>query len=401
MPAVWLLSCYWFFALAGLGIFLPYYSLYLRENAGLPGSQVGLVMATVPLMGIVAPAVWGQVADLSGQRTRVMAVLALGTAAGYTALTLPGAFAEFLIATALLAACSTALFPAATSVSLGIVAERRIPFGHVRVWGTVGYLASVVAFPWALHAFGKQAPPDGPSEPSLGAMFASAGALLVVASGFVLLLPRTGSVALRARRGDLPVLLRNGPYLRVLAITFGAHLFLRGPMALFPLYVRAHGGTMDTVSQMWIWMIALEIPLVAGSGTVARRVSPRGLLVAGVLAGGLRWTLSGLADDLVWVYPAQLLHGLSVTGLIVGAPLCVDALVPARLRSTAQGLLVMIGGSLGGVLSSSSAGWALEHLGADAPALIGGTGALMVGCLAPLLLPSIGAQAPAGGGRPT
>ena len=48
------LALFWFFYFAGQGIFFPYYPLYLRENAGLSGTQVGIVLAMLPLMGIFA-----------------------------------------------------------------------------------------------------------------------------------------------------------------------------------------------------------------------------------------------------------------------------------------------------------------------------------------------------------
>ena len=37
----------WFFCLGGLGIWFPFYTLYLHENAGLSGVQVGQVMAVL------------------------------------------------------------------------------------------------------------------------------------------------------------------------------------------------------------------------------------------------------------------------------------------------------------------------------------------------------------------
>ena len=80
------LTLFWFTYMASLGIYFPYFSLYLRENAGLSGTQLGLVLAVPPLIGMVAQPFWGQVADRTGARTRVLAFLSLGTAAGYLAL---------------------------------------------------------------------------------------------------------------------------------------------------------------------------------------------------------------------------------------------------------------------------------------------------------------------------
>ena len=70
----------WFFCLGGLGIFFPYFSLYLYENAGLSGSEVGVILAIIPLMGIVAQPLWVQVADRTGSRSQVLAWLGIGAA---------------------------------------------------------------------------------------------------------------------------------------------------------------------------------------------------------------------------------------------------------------------------------------------------------------------------------
>jgi MFS family permease len=71
---------------------------------------------------------------------------------------------------------------------------------------------------------------------------------------------------------------------------------------------------------------------------------------------------------------------------MIGAPYYVDAVVPARLRSTAQGVLSMVGVSLGGILSNALTGFLIERVGPRAPALAGGIGALLLLCLRPTLV---------------
>ena len=138
---------------------------------------------------------------------------------------------------------------------------------------------------------------------------------------------------------------------------------------------------------MKILGLALSNGLVALSGAGLRRLGARGLLALGVLAGGVRWTVCGLVPGSDWILFAQLLHGVVVMGLVIGAPLYVDAAVPERLRSTGQGVLAMAGVSLGGISSNLATGWLLEHFGADAPYIAGGVGALALGILVPLWLP--------------
>ncbi len=386
------LSLFWFFYLGGLGIFFPYYSLYLRENAGLTGTQVGVVLATLPLVGMVAQPLWGQVADRTGARSTILSLLAFGAAVGLAALAAVRGFPAFVLTTAALATCSTAVVPMSVSVSLAALRDQGPhAFGLVRVWGTLGFLLFVVGFPWALNhlqrMWGLSAEPGGPSEPGLHIMFLVSSALALAAALVGPLLPRGGGVALRASRGDWPILFRQEGVVRLLLFALIGYLCLQGPMGLFPVYVRAHGGDMDTVGRMWIVMLMVEIPLVALSGAGLERVGARGLLAIGVLAGGVRWTICGLTDDIRIVYLAQSLHGVVVTGLILGGPLYLEAIVPERLRSTGQALLAMAGIGLGGIVSNTAAGWLLEHVGTDAPYLAGGMGAIALGCLVRWILP--------------
>jgi PPP family 3-phenylpropionic acid transporter len=254
----------------------------------------------------------------------------------------------------------------------------------------------VVAMPRLLHWFqqsnGLTRLPGGPSEPALGLIFLVAGALVALGSLVAWRLPRSGSVSLRASRDDYLLLLRHLPFLRVLAFAFLGFLFIQGPMMLFPVYVRSRGGDMSVVSQMWIWMLLLEIPLVAYAGPLFRRVGPRVMVASAALAGGVRWLVCALFHDLNIVYPAQILHAFVVVGLLVGAPLYVEVLIPERLRSTGQGLLMTLGISIGGIASVTASGALMDRFSADFPYLLGGLGAIAVGCAAPLLLPRVPAE---------
>jgi PPP family 3-phenylpropionic acid transporter len=386
------ISLVWFFCLGGFGVFFPFFSMYLRENAGLTGTQLGAVLAVLPLVGIAAQPMWAYVADRTGRRGQVLTLLSLGAATCCTALGGVHSFAAILAVTALLATFWMALIPTCVSVTLALSgAGGPHAFGRIRVWGTVGFLLLVVSFPWLLDTFqenrGLAVAEGGPSKPGLGVMFPVTGALVLIGGLVALALPRGGALALRAHRGDWRRLLRHGPFVRVLFFALVAYLFLQGPMGMFAVFVRARGGTLESVSQMWIPMLLLEIPLIALSGTTLARVGARGLLAIGVIAGGTRWAMCGFAPDLRWVYAASLLHGVTVMGLVIGAPLYVEAVVPARLRSTGQGILAMFGISIGGISSNLGAGWLLERFGAGAPYVVGGLGALALAVLLPLILP--------------
>lgn len=387
-----LLSAVWWFALGGLGLIFPFYSLYLRENAGLSGTQVGIVMATLPLMGLLVQPFWGHLADRTGRRSRVLCALAAGTCLGYVGLAFAQGFASFILGTAALALFSTALLPACVSVSLALLPDRSgTGFGRVRVVGTIGFGVSVGLFPPLLHAYQALLPnsaavattADG-AETGLEVMFFVAALLMLLTAAAAWKLPEHSSVvSLRARRGEWRLLLRSTPFVRVLVFAFLAYLFIQGPMVLFPILVRAQGGGLDAISRMWLIMLVLEVPLVFHFGAGIARIGPKGVIAVGITAAAVRWGVSGFVDDLRWVYLAQALHGVTVWGVILGLPLYVETIVPGRLRSTGQGLLAMIGVSLGSILSNLAAGWLTDVVGPKAPAQIAG----VAGCLLALLVP--------------
>ncbi len=386
------LTLFWFTYFGSLGIFFPYFSLYLRENAGLSGTQLGVILAIAPLVGMVAQPLWGQVADRTGARSRALAFLALGTALGYLGLGAAQGFWPIVLAMAALALVGTAVFPLMTSVSLAILRDAgRHAFGHVRAWGTIGFFVLVIVFPWILNLHRSTnaiaAASATISQPGLELMFPVTAALVLLSALIAFFLPKKGAVALRAARGDWRELLHNRAFLRFLFYALVAHFLMHGPMWLFPLFVRSRGGDLDTIRGMWILMLVVEIPLVLSTGSGLKRLGARGLLAVGVLVGGLRWLFCALITDFTLLFAVQALHGVTVVGLNLGSPLYLDAVAPEKLRSTAQGILSMVGVGIAGIASNTAAGWLLERGGTDALYFICGIGSLALGALTGWILP--------------
>jgi PPP family 3-phenylpropionic acid transporter len=384
------LSAFWFFCLGGLGIFFPFYSLYLRENLALAGWQVGMLLAVPPMVAIAAQPAWGAIADRTGSRARVLGILSIGSALGYASLLLGDDFLSMLALTSLLSCFSMPLVPTAVAVTFASTQGSGNAFGRYRAWGTIGFGLFVYGFPLALAWLdpgrGSRVPGE-PSELALAAMFPVTAAMMLVAGAIAFVLPRADALEVRSARGDWRRLLAHAPYLRLLGVALLGYLMLQGPLQLFPIFVRAHGGSLDTVSQLWLLMLALELPLVAFSGASLARVGARGLLASGLAAGGIRWIVCGFAPESGWVVPVQILHGVTVAGLVIGGPLYVEAVVPEQLRATGQNVLAMVGVSVGGLLSNLATGYLIDAAGPDASYQLGGIGALAVALSLPWWLP--------------
>src|SRR5262249_51643263 len=154
-------------------------------------------------------------------------------ALGLVALARASEFGAIVAATALFAAFSRALIPILLSVSLPALEDHLHAFGWVRAFGTIGFGAAVFSFPSVLAHWWAGPTLPGVSEPGLGLLFPTGAVLSAIAAIAALAIPNRGAVALRASRGEWRVLLRDGRFLRVLALCTVAFLFLNGPMELF------------------------------------------------------------------------------------------------------------------------------------------------------------------------
>ena len=67
----WRLSSFYFFYFATLGAFLPYWSLYL-QNKGFNALEIGELSAVMMATKIIAPNLWGAIADYTGKSLKII-----------------------------------------------------------------------------------------------------------------------------------------------------------------------------------------------------------------------------------------------------------------------------------------------------------------------------------------
>ncbi|MBC8244895.1 MAG: MFS transporter [Verrucomicrobia bacterium] len=389
------LSLFWATLFGSLGIFFPYYSLYLEDDLGLSGQQIGLAMAVFHLVGLVGQPSWGYLADRTGARKTLLVVITIGMALGFVALWRVAGYAALLVASMCFAAFYTSLIPQGMALSLGVLyRSHNSHFEWVRSFGSVGFLITCFGFPLFLDGVDPR-----PAAGGLGLMFPCCAALILLTTGVVFLIPNQTAIREKAKPGAWRLLAADRRFRRFLLYVFLANFMLDGPMFLFPIFVKsvAPDNFLGTLKWLWLIMLLPEIVAIALAGHIRRRIGVRALMFYGLAAGGLKWLACGLLGDVPFVlHASMLLHSVYVVGALVAMPLCVNYLVPTELRSTGQGLATMVSSSLGGgICSNFAAGWLIDHVGPAAPQLYGGIGALLLLLVAPLLVPKVGPR-PAG-----
>ncbi len=159
MNAMTRLAVFYFAYFCHLGAFVAYFSLWL-EGRGHAPAEIAAVLAAAQIVRIVAPGAWGWAADLwsasfPGGRRGLIALASLCAAACLALLLLAESLRAVLAVVALTAFFTSGILPLVEAMTLGALGARIERYGPVRVWGSVGFIVSVLAV--------------GSAPPSLGA----------------------------------------------------------------------------------------------------------------------------------------------------------------------------------------------------------------------------------------
>jgi MFS transporter, PPP family, 3-phenylpropionic acid transporter len=341
-----------------LGLFNPYLPLWLA-SLGHSTFVVGAFSALQSWTRIVAPYAWGWLADHGGRRItllRVAALASLGAAASLWGLRDAGAWVLAAVVAALFLA-NGAFTPIAETLILrhlhagGSLDARR--YGRVRLWGSVGFVVSVLLFGVVLQHIGIAALP----LLTLG-MFA----LLAWATWR---LPRSveppAEAAPRAAIG--PVLRR--PVVRWffggVMLTVLAHASL---YAFFSLYLDELGYGKAAVGLMWAVSVAAEIVFFALAGRHFGRFDPYRWLLWAALATAVRFALTAAFGSVPAVLVLlQLSHALTFAAQHMACTSLIALYFPDALRARGSALYSTLGYGVPGVVGGLAGGWLAQAAG--------------------------------------
>lgn len=144
MLPYWRLSAYYFFYFAFVGAFSPYFTLYLQA-ASLSATEIALLMSLMQLMRILAPNLWGWLAERLGMRVAIVRLSALMSLVGFSGFFLTTEFGGLFAAMALMAFFWSAALPLIEGLAFSHLGDEAHRYGSIRVWGSVGFVVAVLA----------------------------------------------------------------------------------------------------------------------------------------------------------------------------------------------------------------------------------------------------------------
>jgi len=369
------LAGFYFAYFCYLGTFVAYFSLWLAGRGHSP-AEIAAVLAVPQFVRIVAPAAWGWIADLWGERfpggrRGIVAVSSVLAAASLGALGFADRIAAVFACVALMALFSAGVLPLVEATTLAALGGRTEGYGPVRLWGSLGFIVSVLA---AGALLDRQ--PVGVLLPLIAALMAFAA------------LAALGLPAVRAADSEQGAQGLRRVFLEPRVIALFAACFCmsvaHGALyAFYSIYLVETGYSKTLVGLLWTLGVVAEIALFLALPALFRRWSLRAVLIASFIAAAIRFVTIGWGvASLALLALAQLLHALTFGAYHAVAIAAVHRLFTGPLQVRGQALYASLSYGLGGATGMLLSGWSWSALGPSLTFTISGgfglAGALLV-----------------------
>ncbi|WP_372658314.1 MFS transporter [Hydrogenophaga sp.] len=339
---------------AHIGFFNPYLPLWLKD-LGFGLIAIAVLTSVQSATRLFAPYAWGTLSDRTGERVKLLRYGATVALRLSLALWFPLGGVALFVVLLLMFSHTSAMMPMSEAALAHLVSQggafdaRR--YGRVRVWGSLGFLVTVVLAGWWFESFG------------MGSFPGWTLATLVAVTVSVWCLPdHREAVHHEHDHPDIRPVLRQPAVRWFFASVFFhvlAHIFI---YVFFSLYLDALGYSKTAIGLLWAVSVVIEIGWFYTQG----RWLPKMPLTAWlVLASGLMALRMALTAGVPLVWPllllAQALHAITFAAHHTVCIALLSHHFPGRLRGRGQALYTVVGyglpgvmgGLVGGVMSAS------------------------------------------------
>lgn len=350
----WRLSAYYFFYFAALGALVPYWGPYLRER-GFDAVAIGELMAILSGTKIIAPILWGWVADHGGGRMRIVRFAALVSVLVFGAIFFVDGYWGIAAVMLLFSFFWNASLPQMEAVTFNHLGARANRYALIRVWGSVGFIITVMLLGWAIGQYGS------------GVLLGAVLSLYVGIWLSTLQIPDRAHAQAADRSVSLRGCLRRSEVIAFLVACFLMQAGHGVYYAFYSIHLAEHGYQGLAIGSLWAWGVVVEVGVFAIMHRLLDRFGARRMLLFSLATAALRWVVIGLLVDQVWIQLlAQAAHAATFGSFHAAAIHLAHHYFPGRAQGRGQALYNSLSFGAGVASGSLIAGYLWGHIGGGA-----------------------------------
>ena len=295
----WRLSSFYFFYFGALGVLLPYWAVLLKHR-GFNAIEIGELMALLVATKIVAPNIWGWIADHAGLHMPIIRAASLLTVVGFVGVFFAEGFWAMAAVMALFSFFWNAALPQFEVVTLNHLGAADHRYGVVRLWGSVGCIITVLSVGVLLDGYGPWILPWAVLASFLGIWLSS------------LVTPDVRILESHEDHGSLWGVIRGPQVLALFAVVFLLQASHGPYYTFYTLYLEDHGYNAGVIGSFWALGVVAEIGVFLVMSRWLGRFGPYRLMLIALALTVLRWmVIAWFPGSFGLMVFAQLLHAAS------------------------------------------------------------------------------------------
>ena len=349
----WRIAGFYFFYFAFVGMFSPYWGLYLK-SIRFDGVQIAIVMSVSPVMRMIAPNIWGWLADRTGKRLLVVQIAAALGALSYLGVFATTSFYGMLLVLGIMSFFWSASMPLVEATTLTYLGKNSAHYGRIRSWGSVGFIVAVLGLGYAFDYLAI-------------AWLLWAGLFIML--GILFFSRQIPPTEVLAHHTDSQPIMRIVLQPRVMALLGACFLMsvAHGPYyTFFSIYLVEHGYAKSTVGWLWALGVICEIGVFFLMPWLMRRYTLPQILAVSFVCTMLRFLLIGWGVDFPWLLLiAQVLHAVTFGAFHAAAVALIHHFFQGRHQSKGQALFGSLTYGAGSMLGGLASGPIWQHYGAS------------------------------------
>ncbi|MCK5831446.1 MAG: MFS transporter [Methylococcales bacterium] len=348
----WRLSSFYFFYFATLGGFLPYWSLYL-EHIKFNALEIGELSALMVATKIIAPNLWGWIADHTGKSLRIIRIVSFLAAIIFVGFLYKDNYIWIAMVTVGFSFFWNAALPQFEAATLFHLKDEPHRYSKIRLWGSIGFIITVLGIGRIVDLYSIDYLPE---------------MIICLLSMIWLVSLITPEVRISAKRKDGIGVSKVIKRPEVIAF-FVVYMLLQlahGPYYVFySIYLNQFNYTPTLIGLLWALGVIAEVFLFMFMKQILAWFSLRSILLISIFFSVCRWLIIAFfVESLALMIVAQVLHAASFGSSHIAAIHLVHKYFGEQHQGKGQALYSSLSFGLGGMIGSLFSGYFWDIYGA-------------------------------------
>jgi len=347
------LSRFYFIYYFFVGLFVPYWGLYLTFKSFTP-IEIGFLLSFFQLSRIFAPNLWGWIADHTEKRSLWIRLTAFIGFVGFIGIFWADSFIEIFVIMMAMSVFTSSTLPLAESLTLSHLATTNGHYSKIRAWGSFGFIMAALSFGFILDSLGMH---------YLLIVLCITQFLIFIFSYGV---PEKTYHRKKLTQNSFIKILKKPEVFSLLlacALMVSSHGLLYN---FYSIYMNDQGYSNSIIGFLWALGVICEIFIFFLMPKITRYLNFKQILLISLFIAVVRFYLIGsFADCLLIILIAQMMHAFTFGSFHVASIEMINQFFSGKNHAKGQALYNSITYGVGGALGGLGGGYVIQMYSAS------------------------------------